>query len=84
MKPANFTETVFFRAPPGTGAALAEIAAQNLTKPSEVLRQFTLNAIREAAAGEKIKVVEFIQGALSDGLGAQLSGDDEHGSRAYG
>ena len=44
MKPANFTETVFFRAPPGTGAALAEIAAQNLTKPSEVLRQLTLSA----------------------------------------
>ena len=61
----NFSETVIFRAPPGTGAALAEIAAQNLTKPSAVLRQLTLNAIREAAAVETMTVGEFMRRVLA-------------------
>jgi hypothetical protein len=80
----NFSETVIFRAPPGTGAALAKAADLEQTKPSELMRRAALDRIRTAAAVEKVTVGEFIQRALGDGLGSQVSSDDEHGSRTYG
>jgi hypothetical protein len=83
MKPTNFTETVFFRAPPGTGAALAKAADLEQTKPSELMRRAALDRIKTAAAVEKVTVGEFIQRALGDCQGSQVSSDGEHGSRTY-
>ena len=80
----NFSETVIFRAPPGTGAALAKAADLEQTKPSELMRRAALDQIKTAAAIEEVTVGEFIQRALGDGLGSQVSGDDEHGSRTSG
>ena len=65
----NFSETVIFRAPPGTGAALAKAADLEQTKPSELMRRAALDRIKAAAAVEKVTVGEFIQRALGDGLG---------------
>jgi len=79
----NFSETVIFRAPPGTGAALAKAADLEQTKPSELMRRAALDQIKTAAAIEEVTVGEFIQRALGDGLGSQVSFDDEHGSRTF-